>query len=55
MNKEYIPGYKDYTVTFTMRLGAISEELAYEELLDYLKECVKNEDVTAFNFVEEGE
>lgn len=47
-------GYKDYTVTFKMRLGAISEELAYDALLDYLKECVENEDVTAFDFIEVG-
>ncbi len=30
--------------------GLESEEQAYEVLLEYLNDCVKNEDVTAFNF-----
>lgn len=29
-----------------------SEEQAYDILLEYLNECVKHEDVTAFNFEE---
>lgn len=29
-----------------------SEEQAYDILLDYLNECVKYEDITAFNFKE---
>jgi hypothetical protein len=33
--------------------GVESEEQAYDVLLDYLNDCVKHEDVTAFNFVEE--
>jgi hypothetical protein len=32
--------------------GVESEEQAYDVLLDYLNDCVKHEDVTAFNFVE---
>jgi hypothetical protein len=32
--------------------GVESEEQAYDILLDYLNDCVKDEDVTAFNFVE---
>jgi hypothetical protein len=32
--------------------GVESEEQAYDVLLDYLNECVRNEDVTAFNFEE---
>jgi hypothetical protein len=29
-----------------------SEEQAYDVLLDYLNDCVRNEDVTAFKFEE---
>jgi hypothetical protein len=29
-----------------------TEETIYDTLLDYLSECVKNKDVTAFDFVE---
>ena len=29
-----------------------SEKQAYDVLLDYLNDCVKHEDVTAFNFEE---
>lgn len=42
-----------YKITFEdIFEGVESEEQAYDVLLDYLKDCVKNEDVTAFNFEE---
>lgn len=40
-----------YKITFQdIFEGVESEEQAYDALLDYLKDCVKYEDATAFNF-----
>jgi hypothetical protein len=42
-----------YKITFEdIFEGVESEEQAYDVLLDYLNDCVKNENVTAFNFKE---
>lgn len=46
---------KTYKVTFTDTIKANTEEDAYGELLDYLSECVRFGDVTAFDFAEESE
>jgi hypothetical protein len=46
---------KTYKVTFTDTIKASTEEEAYGELLDYLSECVRFGDVTAFDFAEESE
>jgi hypothetical protein len=44
---------KKFKVTFEDIFdGVESEEQAYDVLLDYLNDCVKHEDVTAFNFEE---
>ena len=43
---------KEYKITFEDNFKGKSEEDCYEKLLDYLKECVVNEDVMAFNFKE---
>ena len=40
-----------FEVTFRDEFNVESEEQAYDELLDYLSECVRNQDVTAFTFV----
>jgi len=53
MGKDYIPGYTDYTIKFTMHAGGLSKELVELDLLEYLEECVKNKDVSAFKFVED--
>ena len=39
-----------YKVTFTDEIESESEIGSYDALLNYLKECVINEDVSAFNF-----
>ena len=42
-----------YKITFEDIFDNLeSEEQAYDVLLDYLNQCVKNEDVTAFEFEE---
>ena len=43
---------KKYKITFTDEFECLNEEHSYETLLNYLKECVQNEDVTAFEFKE---
>ncbi len=43
---------KKFNVTFKDMLEAESEEDCYEQLLIYLEDCVKYEDVTAFEFNE---
>ena len=40
-----------YEITFRDEVEAETDEQCYEQLLDYLRECVENEDVTAFAFV----
>jgi len=45
---------KTYKVTFTETIKASTEDDAYGELLDYLSECVRFGDVTAFDFAEES-
>lgn len=42
-----------FKVTFTDTIEADSEEQAWEILLHYLAECVKFEDVVAFDFQKE--
>src|SRR5690348_800889 len=44
---------KTYTVTFNDNFKASNEDNAFEQVLNYLGECVNNGDVTAFNFQEE--
>jgi ATP-dependent Zn protease len=44
---------KQYLVSFTDIIKAESEEEAYEEMLKYLKDICKYEDLTAFEFSEE--
>lgn len=46
---------KTYKVTFTDTIKANTEDDAYGELLNYLSECVRFGDVTAFDFAEESE
>ena len=46
---------KTYKITFTDTIKANTEDDAYGELLDYLSECVRFGDVTAFDFAEESE
>lgn len=43
---------KKFKVTFTDILEANTEEDAYDNLLDYLKDVVAYSDVTAFEFQE---
>jgi hypothetical protein len=45
---------KRFTVTFTDTESAETEEQACESLIEYLRECVINEDVTAFEFEEQN-
>jgi len=43
-----------YKITFQDIFDNVETiEQAYDVLLDYLNECVKNEDVTAFEFEEQ--
>ena len=44
---------KNFAVTFDLSIEAISEEDAYEELLVYLADCVRNADATGFDFKEQ--
>jgi ATP-dependent Zn protease len=39
-----------YKVTFEDVIEADTEEQAYQHILAYLEECVRYDDVTAFNF-----
>ena len=39
-------------ITFKDVVEVDDEELAHEWLLSYMEQCVKNEDVEAFNFKE---
>lgn len=48
---QYVP-MKKYEVTFSDTFEASNEDNAFDKVLDYLKECVENGDVTAFNFKE---
>lgn len=43
---------KTFTVTFKDEIKAKTEGNAYDDLLNYLQQCVDNGDVTAFNFKE---
>lgn len=46
---------KKYRITFSDFITSdvdITDDQAYDLFLDYLNECVKYEDVTAFNFEE---
>ena len=45
---------KKYLVTFKDEFSAETEEDAYDQLLKYLAEMVRYEDVVAFNFKEIG-
>ncbi len=45
---------KKYKVTFVDCIEASTEEEAYEEMLNYLKEVCKYQDLTAFDFKEES-
>ena len=42
---------KTYKITFYEEVTAETEEQCYEELLRYLRDCVENEDVSGFEFV----
>lgn len=42
-----------YKIVFNDIIEADSEDEAYDELLQYLQNCVDNSDVTAFTFVDE--
>jgi len=44
---------KTYTVNCDFLIEAESEEEAYENLLEYLAECVRYGDVTVFDFKEQ--
>ena len=43
---------KKFLVTFKDEFSAETEEDAYDQLLKYMAECVRNDDVVAFNFKE---
>ena len=43
---------KTFTVTYRDQIQAETEEQAWDELLTYLKDCVRFEDVTGFEFTE---
>ena len=43
---------KIYKVTFQEFFFANTEEEAYDELIEYLRDVVKYQDVTAFDFTE---
>jgi hypothetical protein len=43
---------KKYLVTFKDKFSAETEEDAYDQLLKYLAEMVRYQDVVAFNFKE---
>lgn len=44
---------KKFVVTFKIWIEVDNEEEAYDELLVYLADCVKYQDVTGFDFKEE--
>ena len=44
---------KNFSVTFDLSIEAASEEEAYDELLVYLADCIRNADVTGFDFKEQ--
>lgn len=44
---------KNFSVTFDLFIEAASEEEAYDELLVYLADCIRNADVTGFDFKEQ--
>ncbi len=46
---------KRYRVFYIDEVQANSEEEAYEETLKYLQDCIKNQDVSAFNYELIGE
>ena len=46
---------KKFKVVFSDVFEAEDELKAYDELIDYLRDCVKMEDVSAFGFEEEKE
>jgi hypothetical protein len=43
---------KKWIVTYTDEIEADTEEQAYQHILAYLEECVRYDDVTAFDFKE---
>ena len=43
-----------YKITFNDEIEADSDEQAYKNLIQYLRDCVKYEDVTAFGFIDEN-
>jgi len=43
---------KKYRVTFKDTIVAETEEAAYDKLLEYLGDCVRYQDVVAFDFEE---
>jgi hypothetical protein len=43
-----------YKITFNDEIEAETLEDAFDQLLDYLKDCVNMEDVTAFTFTDEN-
>ena len=43
---------KKFEITYKDEIEVESEEDAYEWLLQYLNECVRNGDVSVFNFYE---
>ena len=43
---------KRFKITYNDEFECLNEEHAYETLLNYLKECVDNQDVCAFGFKE---
>ena len=43
---------KIFKITYTSKVECIDENHAYETLLDYLKDCFKNKDISAFEFEE---
>jgi hypothetical protein len=46
---------KQFRVTFIDTISANTEEEAYGILLDYLNDCARFQDATAFDFQEEPE
>lgn len=42
-----------YKIIFNDEIEADCEDSAYDNLLEYLRDCVDNGDVTAFTFVDE--
>jgi len=42
-----------WEITFKDNIEADNEEMAYDKLLEYLEDCVKNRDVSVFNLYKE--